>query len=241
MSAKYKIVCDSIQQDIESGKYNETGKLPTEDELIILYRVSRNTIRKAVDLLVKRGAVMPIQGSGIFLRKAPTDGCVNLEVFHGLTAGFRGKRVEAQVIDFQLIEADDKLAEIMQCPVGTPIYYLERLRLVEGKRFVVEYSHFNKDVIPYLSREIAAGSIYQYITEDLKKQIGYVDRVIEAGRLSKKTPNTWAWEGDPALISINRAMLKSGVVFDYSIDIHNYKHTKFLKLSIRVVNRGLSP
>ena len=70
MSAKYKIVCDSIQQDIESGKYNETGKLPTEDELIILYRVSRNTIRKAVDLLVKRGAVMPIQGSGIFAQGA---------------------------------------------------------------------------------------------------------------------------------------------------------------------------
>ncbi|HOB34617.1 MAG: GntR family transcriptional regulator [Firmicutes bacterium] len=232
MSTKYKVISESIENDIKSGKYRETGKLPTEDELIRQYRVSRNTIRKAVDILVKRGIIMPIQGSGMFLRKAPTDGCVNLEVFHGLTAGFSDRKVEAQVVDFKLLEADAQLAEVMECAVGTPVYHVQRLRLVDGKRFVVEYSYFNKDVIPYLSVEIARGSIYRYITEDLKKQIGYVDRVIEAGRLSKHDAELLGLEeGDPALISINRAMLKSGVIFDYSIDIHNYKHTKFLKLS----------
>lgn len=232
MSAKYKLVSDSIQRDIEAGKYALTGKLPTEDDLISYYKVSRNTIRKAVDLLVKRGIVMPIQGSGMFLRKVPTEGCVNLENFHGLTAGFNNNRVEARVVEFKLIEADAELAEIMQCNLGTPLYYIERLRLVDSKKFVIEYSHFNKDVIPYLSKEIASSSIYQYITEDLKKQIGYVDRVIEAGRLNRHDAELLGLEeGEPALISINRAMLKSGVIFDYSIDIHNYKHTKFLKLS----------
>jgi len=232
MSAKYKLVSDSIQRDIEAGKYALTGKLPTEDDLISYYKVSRNTIRKAVDLLVKRGIVMPIQGSGMFLRKVPTEGCVNLENFHGLTAGFNNNRVEARVVEFKLIEADAELAEIMQCNLGTPLYYIERLRLVDGKKFVIEYSHFNKDVIPYLSKEIASSSIYQYITEDLKKQIGYVDRVIEAGRLNRHDAELLGLEeGEPSLISINRAMLKSGVIFDYSIDIHNYKHTKFLKLS----------
>lgn len=232
MSAKYKQISDAIEKEIESGKYREVNKLPTEDELIDQYKVSRNTIRNAVDILVKRGIIMPIQGSGMFLRKVPTDGCVNLENFHGLTAGFNKSVVEAEVIDFQLTQADNQLAEIMQCQPGTPLYYVERLRLVDGKKFVVEYSHFNKDLIPYLSREIASGSIYHYITEDLKKQIGYVDRVIEAGILNRHDADLLGLqEGEPALISINRAMLKSGAIFDYSIDIHNYKHTKFLKLS----------
>lgn len=232
MPAKYKVVSASIQEDILKGKYAEAGKLPTEDDLIKLYQVSRNTVRKAVDLLVKRGTIMPIQGSGLFLRNIPAEGCVNLEDFYGLTAGFSDRLVQAQVIDFKLIGADAGLAETMQCRVGTPVYYLERLRIVDGKRFVVEYSHFNKDVVPYLSREIASASIYQYISRDLKLQIGYVDRVIEAGRLGAKDAELLGLEeGDPALISINRAMLKSGAIFDYSIDIHNFKHTKFLKLS----------
>jgi GntR family transcriptional regulator of bglA len=232
MSVKYKLVSDAIENDIENGKYTLTNKLPTEDDLIQQYQVSRNTIRKAIDLLVKRGIIMPIQGSGMFLRKPPTDGCVNLENFHGLTAGFHKNLVETEVIDFKLTQADGKLAEIMQCPEGTPLYFVERLRSIDGKKFVIEYSHFNKEVIPYLSREIVSTSIYQYITQDLRKQIGYVDRVIEAGILNEHDAKYLGLQpGDPALISINRAMLKSGVIFDYSIDIHNYKHTKFLKLS----------
>jgi len=232
MSVKYKMVSDAIEKDIEDGKYNETNKLPTEDDLIALYKVSRNTIRKAVDLLVRRGIIMPIQGSGMFLRKVPTDGCINLEEFHGLTVGFRKYQVESQIIDFKIIQADAELAEKLECKEGTPLYYVERLRLVEGKKYVIEYSWFNKDIVPYLNDEILKGSIYRYITKDLKKQIGYVDRVIEADRLNKHDAEILGLEeGDPALISINRAMLRSGAVFDYSIDIHNYKHTKFLKLS----------
>jgi GntR family transcriptional regulator of bglA len=231
MNTKYKYVSDAIEMDIEGGKYAKAGKLPTEDELIELYQVSRNTVRKAVDILVNRGIIMPIQGSGMFLRKIPAGGCINLENFHGLTATFADK-ITTRVIDFKLTQADEKLADVMQCAVGTSLYFVERLRSIDGVPFVVEYSHFNKDVIPYLNMEIIETSIYRYIMQDLKKQIGYVDRVIEAGRLNAHDAELLELaKGDPALISINRAMLKSGVVFDYSIDIHNYKETKFLKRS----------
>lgn len=230
MRAKYKIISDAIAQDIKDGKYDQTGKLPTEDELIKLYAVSRSTVRKAIDMLVKRGYIIPIQGSGMFLRQAPAEGCVNLEEFRGLTASFGP--VQTEIIDFTLLEADEELAEIMQCRRGTPLYNVQRLRIVDGKKYVIEYSYFNKEVIPYLSREIISSSIYSYISDNLKKQIGYVDRVIEAAKLSEHDAAILGLNpGDPALISINRAMLKSGVIFDYSIDIHNYKYTKFLKLS----------
>ncbi|MTI95880.1 MAG: GntR family transcriptional regulator [Firmicutes bacterium] len=230
MSPKYKQISAAIEHDIKSGKYDATNKLPTEDDLIELHQVSRNTVRKAIDLLVKRGIIMPIQGSGMFLRKAPTEGCINLEEFRGLTASF--SNVKSEIIDFKLIDASEDLAEIMQCAPGTPLYFIERLRIIDGKKFVIEYSHFNKEIIPYLNREIISGSIYRYISEDLKKQIGYVDRIIEAAKLTEHDAKILDLSpGDPALVSINRAMLKSGVIFDYSIDIHNYKYTKFLKLS----------
>lgn len=230
MSTKYKVVSDAIAQDIKNGMYAATGKLPTEDELVKVHNVSRSTIRKAIDLLVKRGIIMPIQGSGMFLRKAPTEGCINLEEFHGLTASF--SNVQTEIIDFKQMEADQQLADIMQCQPGTPLYHVQRLRTIDGKKYVIEYSYFNKEVIPYLSREIISGSIYSYITGHLKKQIGYVDRVIEAAKLNEHDATILGLSpGDPALVSINRAMLKSGIIFDYSIDIHNYKYTKFLKLS----------
>ena len=120
----------------------------------------------------------------------------------------------------------------MECAEGTPIYFVERLGSIDGVSYVVEYSYYNKEVIPFLSEEIVSKSIYQYIKEELKKTIGFVDRVITAGILNEHDARELDLiPGEPALISTNRAFMKNGVIFDYSIDIHNYKETKFLKLS----------
>lgn len=232
MQAKYKTVADDIEKQVLSGLFSDTRKLPTEDELIEIYAVSRNTIRNAIDVLVRKGIIIPIQGSGMFLRSLFSDDCVNLENFLGLTKAFPNKKIGTKVLEFKEIEADEKLAYIMQCDVGTPIHYIERLRLVDNVPYVIEYSYYNKLLIPYLNMEILRGSIYAFITSDPKKQLGYVDRVIRADVLNAHDAEILGLKaGDPTLISENRAMLKSGVIFDYSIDIHNYKNTKFLKLS----------
>lgn len=232
MEVKYKIICDDMAQNIRNGLYLGSKKLPTEEELIEKYQVSRNTIRKAIDLLTRKGLVIPIQGSGVFIRNVSCNGAINLEDFNGLTEGFGPDQVTTKVISFKLIDADEKLATTMQCEIGTPIYYIERLRSVSGKPYVIEYSYYNKDYIPYLSEEIVSGSIYKYIREELKKQIGFVDREITAGILNEHDARELGLTpGEPSLISTNRAFLKNGVIFDYSIDIHNYKETRFLKLS----------
>jgi len=232
LEVKYKVICDDIAKNIQEGSYTGNKKLPTEEELIEIYQVSRNTIRKAIDLLTRKGLVIPIQGSGVFLRSVSTNGAINLEDFNGLTEGFGVEKVTTKVNSFKLIEADEKLAATMQCETGTPVYFIERLRSIGGKPYVVEYSYYNKDYIPYLSEEIVQGSIYKYIREELKKQIGFVDRVITAGILNEHDARELGLTpGEPSLISTNRAFLKNGVIFDYSIDIHNYKETKFLKLS----------
>ena len=48
----YAQIVELIQRDIETGVFNQTGRLPTEGELAEQYQVSRITIRRAVDELV---------------------------------------------------------------------------------------------------------------------------------------------------------------------------------------------
>lgn len=229
--SKYKTVAESIEKDIQNGVYHDVDKLPTEDELIETFNVSRNTIRKAIEILTKKGLVFSIQGSGLFVRRSSCEGCVNLENFYGLTTAFNGN-VVSKIVEFSLINASEWLASKMKCKIGAEIYYVERIRYLDKKPYVYEYSYFNKEVVHYLSQDIIQSSIYKYITQDLKLQIGYVDRIIFADKLtSKQAIGLDLNEGDPALVSHNIAMLKNGIVFDYSIDVHHYKETKFLKLS----------
>lgn len=232
MKPKYSIIAEKIQKKIINGDYREMDKLPTEDEFIQEYSVSRTTIRKALDTLVSNGLIIPKQGSGFFVRKIAKEGFINLEIFKGLSADVASTNIQTQVIDFQKIEADEHLAQEMKCEIGTPLYYVKRLRCIDQRKSVIEYSYFNKTIIPYLNQDIISQSIYDYIQNDLNLEIHYVDRVIEARYL---TDDEAKWLDlpplAPALVSTNYATLKNGQIFDYSIDVYHYQNIKFLKLS----------
>ncbi len=128
MAVKYKEVARILEKQIVNNEYAETMKLPTEDELIETFKVSRNTVRHAIETLVKLGLVVPIQGSGVFIREKPQDGSISLEAFQGLTDGFKKADIKTEVVAFELIEADEEIAKHLNVEVGDPVYYIERVR-----------------------------------------------------------------------------------------------------------------
>ena len=65
---KYETVASAIIDDIKSGKYPSGTALPTEENLTAMYAVSRQTVRRALSLLVDRGLISKRQGSGSIVR-----------------------------------------------------------------------------------------------------------------------------------------------------------------------------
>ena len=232
MSTKYKQIVSELEADLLSGKYNEVKKLPREEDLIEKYQVSRTTLRKAIAMLVNKGYVYQVQGSGIFIREASLQDYVSLENLKGLTRDFPDKKIESKLINLMVINADEDLAKQMKCDVGTDIYFLERLRYVNEEPFAVEYTYLNKNVIPYMSEEIAHRSIYSFIINDLKLSIGFADKIIYADKLDSESAQLLQLsENDPTLVIENTVFLTNGTVFEVSKVIHNYKNTKLLKLA----------
>ena len=232
MSTKYKQIVSELEADLLSGKYNEVKKLPREEDLIEKYQVSRTTIRKAIAMLVNKGYVYQVQGSGIFIREASLQDYVSLENLKGLTRDFPDKKIESKLINLMVINADEDLAKQMKCDVGTDNYFLERLRYVNEEPFAVEYTYLNKNVIPYMSEEIAHRSIYSFIINDLKLSIGFADKIIYADKLDSESAQLLQLsENDPTLVIENTVFLTNGTVFEVSKVIHNYKNTKLLKLA----------
>lgn len=69
---KYKKIVNDLISQFNSGKYAPNSKIPTEKELTDIYKVSRVTIRNALDVLVKRGIIYKVAGKGTFYNGAPT-------------------------------------------------------------------------------------------------------------------------------------------------------------------------
>ncbi|MDR0140324.1 GntR family transcriptional regulator [Metabacillus idriensis] len=232
MAPKYLQVAGQIESDIIHHVYQKTNKLLTEDEYAAKYQVSRNTVRKAIEILVNKGYVYQVQGSGVFIRNHHNRGHVNLERLQGVTNDFSDRLVENKLLDFKLIEADEELAVNMGCKAGTSVYYVKRLRYVDGDPFSIETSYFNKDLVKYLDENIVKKSIYNYLRNDQKLAIGFADRIIGADYLTSEQAELLGLKAnDPALVVDNTVCLTNGAIFDYSQSVHHFKHVKLLKVS----------
>ncbi|MGM9660944.1 MAG: GntR family transcriptional regulator [Faecousia sp.] len=64
MSAKYIQLANALRAAIAEGKYQSTNRLPTEQQLMSQFGVSRQTVRNALEILTKDGLIQRRQGSG---------------------------------------------------------------------------------------------------------------------------------------------------------------------------------
>lgn len=75
MSKKYQEIYEFLRRNIESEKFQNGVKLPSETEMMEKYNVSRQTVRHALSLLMADGLIRKAQGSGSFVhhtRAAPS-------------------------------------------------------------------------------------------------------------------------------------------------------------------------
>jgi GntR family transcriptional regulator, transcriptional regulator of bglA len=229
MAVKYKEIADCLEQEIRDGKFDNTKKLPTEEELIKNFEVSRNTIRKAINQLVNRGYIYQVQGSGMFLREKSVTDYINLGSLRGLTKDLTSNIIETKVLDLLVLEADEAKAKQLRCEVGTQLYYIKRLRIVDKEPFSIEISYFKKDIVPYLNEELASSSIYSYLIEDLKLKIGFADKVINCEKIDEASARMLHVNPlDPALIIENTVCLTNGTIFELSKSLFHYQKAKIL-------------
>ena len=83
----YQHIKDILKEEIRQGKSRPGDRLPSSNELAVLFSTSRNTSVKALNELVMEGAASAVKGSGMTCirnpagenhrcgRTVPTSGC----------------------------------------------------------------------------------------------------------------------------------------------------------------------
>lgn len=65
---KYAELAEKLRSEIESGKYAQGDRLPSENELAAQTGYSRQTVRQAMSILESAGLTDRVQGSGTYVR-----------------------------------------------------------------------------------------------------------------------------------------------------------------------------
>ena len=136
----YAQIVELIQRDIETGVFNQTGRLPTEGELAEQYQVSRITIRRAVDELVGQKLVEKKQGKGTFLcapkmTRRVDSGPIS---FTEMCAA-NGLSAHAKILEAGIVAPDSaEIRETLALKAGEPAVRIRRLRYAGERPLVLE-------------------------------------------------------------------------------------------------------
>lgn len=64
---KYKKIANILRESILSGEYAYNEPVPTEHQIMNKYKVSRQTVRRALDILTEENLIYSIKGSGTYV------------------------------------------------------------------------------------------------------------------------------------------------------------------------------
>lgn len=172
--SKFEQIYKDLKEKIESGDYAYQDLLPSENTMVSIYNCSRNTIRRALSKLTEQGYVQPLHGKGVRVIYQPIDQAAftigGIESFKESAIRNHRKR-HTEVLLFAEITADERLAAKTGFPVGSELYYLQRVRFLDGIALILDINMFLKSLVPNLTKEIAENSIYEYIENDLGMSI----------------------------------------------------------------------
>lgn len=185
---KFEQIYESLKGKIENGTYPADSFLPSENRLTELYGCSRNTVRRAAAMLEEEGYVQAIHGKGVRILYAPSQ--QNSFTVGGIesfaeSAKRNHYKVSTKVVRFGEILVDRRTAARTGFREGETVFYVQRVRSLDGRPVILDINVFLKSEMPGLTAGIASKSVYRYLEDELGMQIMMSNRKITAERATQ--------------------------------------------------------
>lgn len=156
-----------MKENIESSYWVPDDKIPSENELMSSFNISRNTVKKALDELVQEGALKRVKGKGTFVTKPKFE--QSLAGFYSFSKVMESQGIKSKDI---IISIKDKLASShianqLKIYKNDEVIELQRLRCANEEAIIFETSYMPKNLIPFLSqKELENSSLYDYFEKE---------------------------------------------------------------------------
>src|SRR5690606_14120932 len=122
------------------------SQLPSEDRLVERFKVSRTTIRKAIENLGARGVVEIQRGKYTFVAQPKIT--QELTELTGFVEDMQtlGRTPTAKLLDHQVVPADADVARQLAVPVGTLVMRIQRVRLADGVAVSFDETYLPREI-----------------------------------------------------------------------------------------------
>lgn len=236
MTNKYQIIFNTIVDKIKSGEIPPNSLLPSENELKEQYDTSRETIRKALNLLAQNGYIQKVRGKGsivIDINKFdfPVSGLVSFKEL----ADKMEKKPRTIVNELSLIiKPDAYIKQQLQLTGKDQVWKIVRTREIGGKKIILDKDYLAAKYVPSITEEICANSIYAYLENDLNLKISFAKKEIVVEEPTAEDRSFLDLEGFHNIVVIkNYVYLEDASLFQYTESRHRPDKFRFVDFARR--------
>lgn len=143
ISPKYHALYTQLRRDIADGKLPPHKQLPTEEALCRAHKVSRGTVRKALDILATEGVIRREQGRGVFVNPPR-------QALLPFTLSDPAPLLEVRTLRAEVMPANADLAARLDIALNTSVIVVAQARYQDGLRVMYEGRALPQSLAPDL-------------------------------------------------------------------------------------------
>ncbi|MFB4472123.1 trehalose operon repressor [Oceanobacillus caeni] len=232
---KYLVIYHDLVDKIQTNVWSKNSLLPSEHDLSETYQTSRETIRKALNLLAQNGYIQKVQGKGSVVIdfdtfSFPVSGIVSYkELVEEL--GLSSKTIVSQLGYTEAMDIRYKL----DVSAKDKVWGVTRVREISSEKVIIDKDFFNEKYVPLLSKETCEDSIYHYIEKELGLTISYAQKEIVVENPTEEDKELLDLEGFSNVVVIRSLVyLDDSSLFQYTESRHRPDKFRFVEFARRV-------
>ncbi len=225
----YRVIKNDIKELIKSKQLKEGQAIPSENQLTLTYKVSRMTVRHALNNLVNEGYIVKHKGRGTF---------VSFRKIEKRLFGIRsfseemkaaGRKVFNEVNKFLIIRPSALIKDKLFLKPKEKAIYIERIRYGDDMPILFEKLHVPYNMFKDLTVEDMKNSFYKFIEKQGRK-ITHSLQIIEAQMPDSVTKKALKLPNNVPVLQITKnTFLDNGRPFEYVISSYRSDNYRFIQ------------
>lgn len=215
---------NELLKDIRSN-YKPSDLLPAEGKLEKYYKVSRITVRRAIEELEKEGILVKKQGKGTFVKEQKI--LYDANAIGSLTQRLQKQNhiLKTKLIEFEVIEGEHYVKDLLKC---NTLLCIKRFRVFDDVPFALMKNYLDINKVPKLKEKFLVESLYTFLKEEYAIDFYNAEETVSAKAASKEEAKKLdIVEKDPLLVLQRLSFDKHNNPLEYSdilIKADMYKH-----------------
>ena len=236
MENKYIQLYNTILNMIKNKELKAGDKLPSEKNLMEIYNMSRDTVRKTLNMLVQDGYIEKARGKvAVVIEKNKLSFPISeIKSFKELHIDVENK---THVENLEISKNEEEIMEILKLKKEEEYFKVIRIREIENEKIIVDKDYIPRKYVPNLSLKTAQDSLYKYFEEELNLKISYCTKEITVQQVTKEDKELLDMKSFDTIVVVKSfTYLEGGDLFQYTESRHRPDKFKFTGYAYREKN-----